>query len=300
MQSRVRARCMIAHRADEVPAMKCHHRRGPPPPAARCETAPSPPRRGFDRGGSIAWLASSDDRDSIDRGAGSSNTSVHDIADGPQYRLHKGSGWRSKAASGFNPSRGPGSGLHRIALQYGRRRQWSNWPDRRAPAEKSRPRGTRPGCILQECSISRRRRSRCAGACRDGFRPSAVAGSRSSRCRHRRRRSRRRWRDPSHSRGPSDGRGKSRRRSGRCSGNGERGGGDQSEGHLAKHRKYSPIDWREAVVASLPISRTDASCVHARRGESCFRNVSWREICGHPFDPDNHVAPSGSVRPWPG
>src|SRR3954469_10091608 len=27
----------------------------------------------------------------------------------------------------------------------------------------------------------------------------------------------------------------------RCSGNGERGGGDQSEGHLAKHFKYSPI-----------------------------------------------------------
>jgi hypothetical protein len=39
---------------------------------------------------------------------------VHDIADGPQYRLHKGSRCRSKAASGFNPSRGPGSGLHRI------------------------------------------------------------------------------------------------------------------------------------------------------------------------------------------
>src|SRR5687767_11660033 len=38
--------------------------------------------------------------------------------------------------------------------------------------------------------------------------------------------------------------------SGRCSGNGERSGGDQSEGHLAKHFKYSPIDWREAVVAS--------------------------------------------------
>jgi hypothetical protein len=42
------------------------------------------------------------------------NTSVHDIAEGPQYRLHKGCGCRSKAASGFNPSRGPGSGLHRI------------------------------------------------------------------------------------------------------------------------------------------------------------------------------------------
>src|SRR4051812_32450723 len=40
-------------------------------------------------------------------------TSVHDIADGPQYRLHKGTRCRSKAASGFNPSRGPGSGLHR-------------------------------------------------------------------------------------------------------------------------------------------------------------------------------------------
>src|SRR6478609_2404371 len=34
---------------------------------------------------------------------------------------------------------------------------------------------------------------------------------------------------------------KSAGRSGRCSGNGERGGGDQSEGHLAKHFKYSPI-----------------------------------------------------------
>jgi hypothetical protein len=69
------------------------------------------------------------------------NTSVHDIADGPQYRLHKGSRCRSKAASGFNPSRGPGSGLHRIRYnmvdagngQRGQTRH-DSW------AEKSRPR----------------------------------------------------------------------------------------------------------------------------------------------------------------
>src|SRR5436190_24239570 len=77
------------------------------------ESAPSPPHRGFDSGGSIPWLASSDDRDSIDRGAGSSNTSVHDIADGAQYRLQKGSRCRSKAASGVNPPRGPEIVMHR-------------------------------------------------------------------------------------------------------------------------------------------------------------------------------------------
>jgi hypothetical protein len=38
---------------------------------------------------------------------------VHQIADGPQYRLHKGSKRYFNAASGFNPSRGPGCGLHR-------------------------------------------------------------------------------------------------------------------------------------------------------------------------------------------
>jgi len=40
-------------------------------------------------------------------------TSVHQIAEGPQYRLHKGSKRSMKAASGFHPSRGPGRGLHR-------------------------------------------------------------------------------------------------------------------------------------------------------------------------------------------
>ena len=39
---------------------------------------------------------------------------MHAIADGPQYRLHKGSKCGREAASGFNPSRGPGRGLHRI------------------------------------------------------------------------------------------------------------------------------------------------------------------------------------------
>ena len=144
-------------------------------------------------------------------------------------------------------------------LQYGPARAMVNLAGRGTlQPEKSRPRGMRPGSLLQERSISRRRRSRCAGACRGGFRPSAVAGSRSNRCRHRRRRSRRRWRDPSH--GPNRGVMavvKAAGGSGRCSGNGERGGGDQSEGHLAKHLKYSPVDWHEAVVSSLPISRTD-------------------------------------------
>ncbi len=149
MQNRVRARCMIAHRAGAAPGTKYPHRCGRPWPAACCETAPSPPHRDFDRGGSIAWLASSDDRDSIDRKTGPSDTSVHDIADGPQYRLHKGSRCRSKAASGFNPSRGPGSGLHRMRYnmasagdgQIGRTRHDSR-------AEKSRPR-RRPGSLLR-------------------------------------------------------------------------------------------------------------------------------------------------------
>src|ERR1700722_9177995 len=43
-------------------------------------------------------------------------TSVLEIADGPQYRLHKGSQCSSEAASGFNPSRGPGCGLHRFPI----------------------------------------------------------------------------------------------------------------------------------------------------------------------------------------
>jgi len=41
------------------------------------------------------------------------------IADGPQNRLHKGSVGRSVVASGFNPSRGPGCGLHRKADDIG-------------------------------------------------------------------------------------------------------------------------------------------------------------------------------------
>src|SRR5438128_374613 len=76
--------------------------------------------------------------------------------------------------------------------------------------------------------------------------------------------------------------------SGRCSGNGERGGGDQSEGHLAKHRKYSPIDWHEALLRPCPSVGPTTSCVDAHREESRFRNVSWRAIGEHPFDPDNH------------
>jgi hypothetical protein len=35
------------------------------------------------------------------------------VADGPQYRLHKGAKRYLKVASGFDPSRGPGRGLHR-------------------------------------------------------------------------------------------------------------------------------------------------------------------------------------------
>jgi hypothetical protein len=36
------------------------------------------------------------------------------IADGPQHRLHKGAERSMKDASEFNPSRGPGGGLHRV------------------------------------------------------------------------------------------------------------------------------------------------------------------------------------------
>src|SRR6266850_4546859 len=69
--------------------------------------------------------------------------------------------------------------------------------------------------------------------------------------------------------------------SGRCSGNGQRGGGDQSEGHLAKHRKYSPVDWREAVVSSLPISRSGAAMRSRASGrivfQECFVGRDWRK-----------------------
>ena len=44
---------------------------------------------------------------------------MQEIADGPQHRLHKGSKRYLKAASGFNPSRGPGRGLHREWEKYG-------------------------------------------------------------------------------------------------------------------------------------------------------------------------------------
>jgi hypothetical protein len=41
------------------------------------------------------------------------------IADGPQHRLHKGAERDLKAASGFNPARGLGRGLHRNCKIYG-------------------------------------------------------------------------------------------------------------------------------------------------------------------------------------
>jgi hypothetical protein len=44
--------------------------------------------------------------------------------------------------------------------------------------------------------------------------------------------------------------------SGRGSGEGERGGGDQSEGYLAKHTVLQ-FDGREAVVSSLPLRPRD-------------------------------------------
>jgi len=64
---------------------------------------------------------------------------VRDIADGPQYRLHKGTRCRSKAASGFNPSRGPGRGLHRGAhIMAGRHDgQCSRWWPSAAAREPS-------------------------------------------------------------------------------------------------------------------------------------------------------------------
>src|SRR6185436_9595602 len=265
---------MIARRAGGTPDLQCSRRYDRPLPAARRETAPSPPHRGRDRGGSIAWLVSSDDRDSIDRGAGSSNTSVHDIADGPQYRLHKGSRCRSKAASGFNPSRGPGSGLHRIRYNMA---ETSNGQRGRTRHDSSHE---NPGRVASGRDLYCRD-VRSVGADVHGTQAHAAAGF-----------------DPAllqaavqagvdidAAETDADGGApaitqtmapvmavvKAAGGSRRCSGNGQRGGGDQPEGHLAKHCKYSPIIWREAVVASLPISRADDVLRSRAKGRIVFQ-----------------------------
>src|SRR5258705_7418881 len=54
----------------------------------------------------------------------------------------------------------------------------------------------------------------------------------------------------------------------------------QAAVHLAKHRKYSPVDWREAVVSSLPISRSGAAMRSRASGrivfQECFVGRDWR------------------------
>ena len=87
----------------------------------------------------------------------------------------------------------------------------------------------------------------------------------------------------------------------RCSGKGERGGGDEPEGNLAKHFKYSPI-WLARGRCCVPAHQSDrprlafsAPCRIVF--QECF---VARDLVDDPFDPGNHVAPSGSARPWPG
>src|SRR5712671_2566278 len=62
--------------------------------------------------------------------------------------------------------------------------------------------------------------------------------------------------------------------SGRCSGNGEGSGGDQSEGNLAKHCVLQLSGARPLFRPWTSVGTT-LPFVHVAFGESCFRTVSW-------------------------
>jgi hypothetical protein len=54
---------------------------------------------------------------------------VHDIADGPQYRLHKGLQMSLESCKWVQPFPRARERLAPHPLQYGQCGQWSNWPD---------------------------------------------------------------------------------------------------------------------------------------------------------------------------
>ena len=92
---------------------------------------------------------------------------MHGIAGGPQRRLHKGYGGCLKATGGFNPFRGPGSGLHRYTVTLSKK------PRARQPAA-----GHRIKCKFSLGTL----KNWTAGICR----PSASSAARPSRkCRQR-------------------------------------------------------------------------------------------------------------------